>query len=74
MFLLLFRVFFLIFKKYFKAVDNSLAFDSDNEFDFLSQNRLADGGEIREEKKKKQAGVGLGFERESGVLGQESKR
>jgi len=55
-------------------VDNSLAFDSDNEFDFLSQNRLADGGEIREEKKKKQAGVGLGFERESGVLGQESKR
>jgi hypothetical protein len=65
LFLLLFRVFFNLKKK---AVDNSLAFDSDNEFDFLSQNGLADGREIREEKKKKQAGVGLGFERESGVL------
>lgn len=45
-------------------MNSSLAFDFDNEFDFLSQN----GREIREEKKKKQAGVGLEFERESGVL------
>lgn len=55
-------------------MDNSLAFDSDNEFDFLSKNGLVDTREIREEKRKKQAGVDLGFERESGVLGQEGKR